>query len=109
MTSVLCLLSLALLGLQTPVVSATNTPAAASVSPAPVALTNAPPAAIAPVWRMFSAKCADGTVTRTDLIVFKRFIATVALDDAVKKDWMDKARKLYRARRLSRNSPPLTE
>jgi len=102
MSAVLCLLFSVLLSLPA-AAELTNAPPAAPVSRAPVAVTNAPPAAIAPAWRAFSAKCADDTVTRTDLVVLKRFIAAVALDDAVKKDWTDKARQLYRVRRQSRS------
>jgi len=53
------------------------------------------PPALAPAWREFEAKCAAKTVTRGDLIVFKRFIAASALDDAAKTMWTRKARKRY--------------
>jgi len=54
------------------------------------------PAAIAPAWREFVAKCAAKTATRDDLIAFKRFIAASTLDEAAKKTWTQKARKAYR-------------
>jgi len=53
------------------------------------------PPVLAPAWRDFAAKCAAKTATRGDLITLKRFIAASALDEAAKKLWTQKARKLY--------------
>jgi len=88
--SVFCLLSSAVV-LRLSAAVATNAPPTVATP----SVTNAPPAAIAPVWREFSVKCADGIVKRTDLIVFKRFIASSALDGAAKKEWTARARQLY--------------
>jgi len=56
------------------------------------------PPAIAPAWREFAAKCAAKTATRGELIALKRFIAASALDDAAKKTWTQKARKMFQGK-----------
>jgi len=61
------------------------------------------PAMIAPAYRDFVRMCEQKTATRGDLIGLKRFIAASALDEAAKKTWTQKARKIYQESRGKRS------
>jgi len=66
---------------------------------AAAASSNAWPAALAPAWRDFSARCAAGTATRGDLIGLKRLVSAARISEDLKVILVGEARILYRTSR----------
>jgi len=57
------------------------------------------PAALAPAWRDFAAKCTAGSATRGDLIGLKRLVTSAQISDDLKVTLVGEARILYQKSR----------